>query len=465
MTLLLFQRLSAGKILLSCLLINSICQSIVCQKNITVLGTGYVGLVLGACLAKFGNHVICADIDIEKIAMLQQGKIPIFEPGLTELTLQQIKERRLTFSSNINKSIQESDVIFIAVGTPMDDTGRANLNALETVAKNIGQNLNGYKVICTKSTVPIGTGTLIRDIIFQQTGNINFDIVSNPEFLREGSAVKDFLEPDRVIIGLQSSDARRIMDEIYMPLHQQNIPFLYTDIITAETIKYAANSFLATKISYINEIANLCDKTGANIALVSEGMGLDKRIGKQFLNPGPGFGGSCFPKDAQALLHKASEVKVNLNVLKAALEANVYQRTVIINKVSQLLNHEFKNKTIAILGLAFKANTDDIRYSPALDIIQALVKQGALIKAYDPIAAENTKRILPTISYATSAEDASIGADCIIILTEWAEFKNIDFAKIIFLVNSPNIVDARNIINSDNLRKLGFNITNIGNYH
>lgn len=433
------------------------------QKNIAVLGTGYVGLIAGACFADFGNNVICADIIKEKIDTLNNGEIPIYEPGLKELVNKCIKNNNLKFTIDLEYAIKNSEIILIAVGTPMADNGQADLSAIKQVAEIIGKNLNNYKIICTKSTVPIGTGKLIKEIIKNLSNNINFDYLSNPEFLREGSALKDFLEPDRVIIGCESIHAYNIINEIYEPLINKKIPFLFTDVVTAETIKYASNSFLATKVSFINEIAELCEKIGANIELVAKGMGLDSRIGTKFLKPGPGFGGSCFPKDMQALIFLANNLGLNLKVLQASVEANEHQRELIINKLLNLLNYKIKNKKIGILGLAFKANTDDIRCSPSIDIIKKLLNLGAKINAYDPVAMNNTRKVLPNINYCQSAYEAIVNVDAILILTEWPEFMNLDLKIVGELVSNKIILDSRNILDSNTTRKFGFKFDNIGN--
>ncbi len=451
------------KRLVLCLLLFSSAYMEAAQSRIIgVLGTGYVGLVLGACLADFGHEVICADIDKEKIKMLSQGDIPIYEPGLKEIVDRAKKRRTLSFSDDPEAVVRDCQVIFIAVGTPMSDDGKADLSAIKAVAKMIGKNLNGYKVICTKSTVPIGTGKEIKEIIKEGSSGGEFDIVSNPEFLKEGAAVNDFLYPDRVVIGTESEKALRIMNEIYAPLASNNTPFLYTDVTTAETIKYASNSFLAVKISFINEIAHLCDMTGADVKTVAKGMGLDSRIGQKFLNPGPGFGGSCFPKDAQALLHRARSCSIELKIVKAALEANEDQKKRIFKKLSHLLDYNLHKKTIAILGLAFKANTDDVRHSPATTLIEHLREHDVIIKAYDPVAMENMKKVIPDIMYAHSIEEALTDADAVVILTEWDEFKALDLERVAALMNKPVLLDARNIINTQKLARLGFSFENIG---
>lgn len=448
-------------LLLFCVGTNSYCLAE--SYNVAVIGTGYVGLVLGACLGDFGHKVNCADIDTQKINLLNKGEIPIFEPGLKELVHQVVNRNNLSFTSNVNQAIQNADVVFIAVGTPMDTDGQADLSAVKAVAKVIGQNLNKYKLICTKSTVPIGTGKIIKNIIQTQDPKVEFDVASNPEFLREGSAVLDFLQPDRIVIGVESEKAKEILYGIYQPLMTQNVPMVTTDIATAEMIKYASNSFLATKISFINEIANLCEATGANVKMVSLAMGLDNRIGRHFLNPGPGFGGSCFPKDAEALLFKGRSAKVDLKVLKAALETNEVQKLRMFTKLKNLLNNNLKNKTIAVLGLAFKANTDDVRYSPSITFIEQILAHNGIVKAYDPAATDNMKKIFSNLQYCATLEETVKNADAIAIMTEWEEFRTMDLAKIRTLVHQPIILDTRNILNTTVLANLGFKFENVGN--
>lgn len=431
--------------------------------KISVIGSGYVGLVAGAGLAYFGNSVVCADIDNSKVELLNQGEIPIYEPKLKELISEQIKLDRLKFTSQVEDAIRSSDIIFIAVGTPMDDTGRTDLSYIEAVAKAIGKNLNGYKIICTKSTVPVNTGQLIKDLIsLESEDKFEFDVVSNPEFLKEGDAVNDFLNPDRVVLGVETEKAKEILNDIYRPLIERDIPFIYTSLNTAETIKYVANSFLATKISFINEVANFCEKVNADVLVVAKGIGLDKRIGQYFLNPGPGFGGSCFPKDTHSFLHKANQNGLNLQIVEAALKVNAQQRKHVFEKISNLLEGELEGKTIAILGLAFKAETDDIRESPAIYLIKEFLASKANIKAYDPMASNNMKHLYPDITYASSSADALSGADIAVILTEWKEFKELDLSKAASTMKNKVLFDARNILKVNELKDLGFKFANIG---
>ena len=433
------------------------------MKNIAVIGTGYVGLVSGAGISDYGHNVVCADIDISKIKRLQNGEITIYEPGLKELVNRNVQSNRLSFSSEVNKCIQRADVIFIAVGTPEGDNGSSDLSAVFDVARAIGNNLNGYKIICTKSTVPIGTGAKITEIIKETSNELNeFGYVSNPEFLREGSAVKDFLWPDRVIIGASCARDFDTMKNVYRPLFINETPVIETTIETAELIKYASNAFLSVKISYINEIANICDEIGADVHVVSKAMGIDGRISSKFLHPGPGFGGSCFPKDTKALISMAEEMGANLKVVKSAVEVNQLQKERMVKKLFNLFDGNVKNKTIAILGLAFKAQTDDVRESPAIDIIDALQSNGAIIKAFDPAANDNMKKLYNDLDTYVSWEEAVKDVDGVVIMTEWNEFRGMDLSKLKGLVKSPNILDCRNILKIDDLEKLGFKYDNVG---
>lgn len=431
--------------------------------KIAVIGTGYVGLVLGAGLAEFGHYVECADIDQEKVNKLNDGIIPIFEPGLSELVKKNCDNNSLLFTSDVDSAIQKADIVFIAVGTPTKEDGKADVSAVLSVVTRIGKNLNGHKIICTKSTVPIGMSHTIQSLIQPFETSTNFvDIVSNPEFLREGTAVQDFFNPDRVVIGANSEQATKILCDIYKPLLQKNIPFLITDIASSETIKYASNGFLAVKLSFINEIARLCEKVGANCYDVAKGIGLDPRIGNLFLKPGPGYGGSCLPKDTKALLSKGKEIGLELKLIKAAIEANDDQKSYIVEKIKTLLHNNLAEKTIAIWGLAFKANTDDIRESCAITIVQQLLEQGAHIKAYDPIASNNMRRILPDITYCSNKEDALEGADVLVILTDWQEFTSINTSTLSNLMKQKIIYDTRNILCELPLRTTGFTYCGLG---
>jgi len=432
------------------------------MRKIAIIGTGYVGLVSGAGIAEFGHDVTCVDIDKNKIQKLNSGEILIYEPELDSIVNRNKSKDRLKFSSDINKSIKSSDIIFIAVGTPQGKNGEADLTAIESVAKLIGENLNKYKIICTKSTVPIGTGKKIETIIKSINTSIEFDYVSNPEFLREGSAVKDFLKPDRVVIGARSKKAVEIMQDIYRPLYLNETPILSTSVETAEMIKYASNAFLALKISYINEIANLCDLVGADVQVVSKAMGQDGRISPKFLHPGPGFGGSCFPKDTMSLANIAKQNNIRMNTIEAAIKTNNAQKGLMVNKLKSLLNNKIKDKTIAVLGLAFKPQTDDIRDSASTIIIPRLIKEGAKINTYDPVAMDNFKSLKLNINYFNNWQDAVRDADALILLTEWNEFRGIDLSELKLLLKTPIVLDSKNILSIQKLRSFGFKYDNVG---
>ena len=433
------------------------------MKKITVIGTGYVGLVSGSGLADFGNHVTCIDVNGKRINSLSSGHIPFFEPGLTEIVERNMAADRLYFSTDVIGAISEADVIFIAVWTPMDSDGSADLSAIKDVSKTIGENIKSYTLIATKSTVPIGTGEIINSIISEHAPQSTiFDVVSNPEFLREGSAVRDFLFPDRVIIGTDSDQAIEIMREIYRPLFLNETPFIFTDIPTAETIKYASNAFLAVKVSYINELANLCDATGADIHVVARAMGLDGRISPKFLHPGPGFGGSCFPKDTRALIHSAETEGVELKVVKAAADANEVQIDVIIKKLEQLTSNSLNDERVAVLGLAFKANTDDIRESRAVVMVDYLLSREAEVAVYDPAAMSNMKQLYPDLDYAESVESAVRGASAVLVMTDWNEFRGMDLAHIGELMEKKVIVDAKNLLSREQLAENGFAFEGVG---
>jgi UDPglucose 6-dehydrogenase len=433
------------------------------MKNIAVVGTGYVGLVTGAGISDFGSKVCCLDIDIEKIKLLNNGKIPIYEPGLKDLVDRNIKSKRLTFSNDIEESIKYAEIIFIAVGTPENKSGEADISAVLQVAELIGKNLNNYKLICTKSTVPVGTGKQIINVINKhKQNNIQFDYCSNPEFLREGKAVSDFLRPDRVVLGVSSKKAYDYMKDIYRPLYINKTPLINTTIETAEMIKYAANAFLALKISYINEVANLCDEIGADINVVSEALGSDGRISPKFLHPGPGFGGSCFPKDTKALVKIAKKYELNMNTIDAAIKTNNYQRRRMFNKIENLLEGDLKNKKIAVLGLSFKQETDDVRESAAIEIILELINREVSINAYDPVANDSMKKLIPDIEYKLNWQSAVKGCDAVVIMTEWNEFRGLNLEELKELMFTPIILDTRNILNISELKRLEFKFDNVG---
>jgi len=430
--------------------------------HIGVIGTGYVGLVTGACFAEFGVYVTCVDKDTSKIELLKKGIVPFFEPGLEELVNKNLKTGRLRFSTELRDAVTDTLVIFIAVGTPPRGDGSADLSYVEEVARQIATHMNGYKVIVTKSTVPVGTGERLKRIISEHLKeNHRFDIVSNPEFLREGSAIEDFMRPNRVVIGAESPEAIAIMKDLYRPLYLIETPFVITSIETAELIKYASNSFLAVKISFINEIANLCEKVGADVHMVAKGMGLDQRIGPKFLHPGPGFGGSCFPKDTLALIKLAEEHGEEMNIVRAAVMVNLKQRERMVKKITSSMG-DLKGKTLAVLGLSFKPNTNDIREAPSIYIIEQLKKLGATLKAYDPAAMNEMKQIFPDIIYAKDAYDAVDGADAVIIVTEWNEFRNLDLERIKSLMRGNFFFDLRNIYEPEKMRNSGFIYHSVG---
>lgn len=430
--------------------------------HVAVIGTGYVGLVTGACFAEFGVDVTCVDIDEEKIARLSEGIVPIYEPGLEQMVTKNMQAGRLHFTTDIRQAVEQSLVIFLAVGTPPKEDGSADLRHVEEVARSVALYMNGYKVIVTKSTVPIGTGERLRKLIREhQPKAFNFGIVSNPEFLREGAAINDFMRPDRVVIGSRDEEAIAIMRDLYRPLYLIETPFVITSLESAELAKYAANAFLATKISFINEIANLCDAIGCDVHDVAKAMGMDRRIGNKFLHPGPGFGGSCFPKDTRALSAVARQFDSEALIVDAVIEVNERQRSRMIPKIEKLLGG-LQGKTLAILGLAFKPETDDMREAPSVDIIRGLVERGAVIKAYDPVAVPEAKKILPDIAYTGDEYEAVTGADALVFMTEWNQFRALDMKRIKELMRTPKIADLRNIYEPDSIRELGFDYVGVG---
>ena len=432
------------------------------MRHIAIIGTGYVGLVSGSGISDFGHKVICADIDEEKIKVLQTGKIPIYEPGLDELVERNTKAERLSFSIDVGKTIRDSEVIFIAVSTPQSENGEADISAVKAVAKTIGQNLNNRKVVCTKSTVPIGTGKLVTSIINENNPEkMEFDYVSNPEFLREGSAVKDFLWPDRLVIGTESEWGFEVIRDVYRPLYINETPIVHTTVETAELIKYASNAFLSLKISYINEISALCEKVGADVHVVAKTMGSDGRISPKFLHPGPGFGGSCFPKDTSALVSMAQNKNVPMRTIQAAIETNAHQKKRMVKKL-QALTGDFSGLTIGILGLAFKSKTDDVRESPSLEMVGSLLKAGAQVKAYDPEANTSFAEFYPQITYCKTWEEAVKDTDAVAVMTEWNEFRTMDAKTLKNLMKSPIILDTRNILSRKELQKNGFSFDNVG---
>lgn len=431
--------------------------------NIAVVGTGYVGLVTGTCFAETGNNVICVDNNANKVKSLQSGKIPIFEPGLELLFDRNTKEGRLHFTTDLNSAVQKSQIIFLALPTPPGEDGSADLSYIMGVASDLGDIISDYKVIIDKSTVPVGTAEKVAAVLAKKLPKKLFDVVSNPEFLREGVAVEDFMKPDRVVIGTKSEKARKLMKQLYEPFIRQGNPIYFMDERSAEMTKYAANSYLATRISFMNEIANLCEKTGANVDMVRIGMGSDLRIGKRFLFPGIGYGGSCFPKDVQALAKTASDHSYDFKILKAVMKVNSLQKHILTKKIKKYFKNEVAGKTVGIWGLAFKPNTDDIREAPALTIINELLSLGAKVIAFDPEAMENIKNIYgDQIQLATGMYEAIKDADCLAIMTEWNEFRTPDFDKIEKLIANKAIFDGRNLYDVEQMKALGFHYESIG---
>ena len=427
--------------------------------NISIIGAGYVGLVSGACFAELGNKVICADNDVKKISGLKKGLIPIYEPGLEELILNNLKNKRLKFTSSIGEAVKASEVIFIAVGTPAFENGEADLTGIENVARSIAQNMDGYRLVVEKSTVPVETCAWVKKTIATYIRkSYKFDVVSNPEFLREGCAINDFTRPDRIVVGVESAKARQIMTNLYQPL---NRPVLITNIKSAELIKHASNAFLATKISFINALARICDRVGADVKEVAQGMGLDNRIGRHFLDAGLGYGGSCFPKDLEAFITIAGKLGYDFKILKAVRDTNEDQRKFVLQKIKDAL-WIIKGKTIAVLGLAFKPNTDDLRNSPSIDLINALIEEGAKIRVYDPKSMGKARKILKDAIFCKDSYQAAKGADCLIVATEWNEFKELDFIKLKKMLKRPLIIDGRNIYDLKLLKELGFTYIGVG---
>jgi len=431
--------------------------------KICVVGSGYVGLVTGACLADFGNDVTGVDKDHGKVEALRNGRIPIFEPGLASLVLNNMGDGRLRFTTHLGPAIEKAQAVFIAVGTPPRDDGSADLTFIEQVATSIGEHLNGYKVIVTKSTVPTGTGQMIEEIVRQESQDkYEFAVVSNPEFLREGSAIEDFLHPDRVVVGTKDPKAIAMMRQIYAPLRVADVPFVETDVESAELIKYASNGFLATKISFINEMAALCEAYDADVKVVAKGMGLDKRIGPQFLNPGPGFGGSCFPKDTRALSQIAHLKGLEFHIIDAVLKANEVTKTRMLTKIRHAMGGELSGKTMAVLGLSFKPDTDDIRESPALPILKGLLEGQAKVRAYDPEAMPECRKLYPQVTYCADPYEAAEGADALVIVTEWNLFRALEWSRLKEVLAEPLVIDLRNIYAPAMVAKEGFQYHSVG---
>ena len=430
--------------------------------NIAIVGTGYVGLVAGACLADLGNDVICVDLDEEKINLLKKGGVPIYEPGLSDILKRNIKEERIMFTTDIKEGISNSRAIFIAVGTPPGKNHEADLGAVKAVAKSIGENMKEYKVIINKSTVPVGTADTVRKIISEnQKGSIDFDVVSNPEFLREGEAIGDFTNPDRIVVGADSEKARVIMNDIYKGISRVDKPILFTDVKSAEMIKYASNAMLATRISFMNEVAQLCEKVGADVKAVAKGMGLDKRIGPKFLQAGVGYGGSCFPKDVNAFRETMKENGVNGLIMDAVEKVNYEQKRSLLPKIKKMLP-ELRGRKIAVWGLAFKPKTDDMREAPSIVVIEQLQKEGAKIVAFDPEAEQTARKIFKNIEYVKNPYDAVKDADLLVIVTEWNEFRELDKEKIKAMMKKPNIIDGRNVYEPGIMLEAGFNYVGVG---
>lgn len=436
--------------------------------KIAIVGTGYVGLVTGTCFAEMGTEVFCIDIDHNKIDKLKNGIIPIFEPGLDEMVERNHKAGRLNFTTDLSSILNEVDIVFSAVGTPPDEDGSADLKYVLDVARTIGQELNKYMVIVTKSTVPVGTAKLIKKTIQDELDkrgltDLKFDVASNPEFLKEGAAITDFMQPDRVVVGVESEEAKQLMERLYKPFTLNNYRIIYTDIPSAEMIKYAANAMLATRISFMNDIANMCEIVGADINMVRKGIGADVRIGSKFLYAGCGYGGSCFPKDVKALIHTADNLGYEMKILEAVEEVNESQKKILFEKLMKYYDNDIKGKTIAVWGLAFKPKTDDMREAPSLVIIDKILEAGGKVKAYDPVAMEEAERILgDSITYAKDIYDATLEADAILMVTEWNEFRLPTWEVIKKTMNKPVVFDGRNIYNKQEMNEIGFDYFGIG---
>ena len=434
--------------------------------RIAMIGTGYVGLVSGACFSEFGIEVACVDKDGDKIARLNRGEVPIYEPGLDQLLEANTAAGRLTFSTDLPGAVAGADAVFIAVGTPgRRGDGHADLTYVHEAAREIAAALTGYAVVVTKSTVPVGTGAEVARIVREACPNAEFDVASNPEFLREGAAINDFMRPDRVVIGTEAERAREILREIYRPLFLIETPILFTKLETAELIKYAANAFLATKITFINEIANLCEAVGADVHDVARGIGLDGRIGRKFLHPGPGYGGSCFPKDTLALARTAQQVGEPCRIVETVIEVNDRQKRRMADKVIAHCGGSVAGKTIAVLGLTFKPNTDDMRDAPSLEILPALLRAGAAVRAYDPVGQDEARKLLDGVFFCDGAYEAMEGADALVIITEWNAFRALDLERVKQAMAAPVMVDLRNIYNPDEMAAAGFRYTSVGRPH
>jgi len=431
--------------------------------RIAVIGTGYVGLVSGACFSEFGVEVVCVDKDVAKIARLQQGEMPIFEPGLDALVATNAAAGRISFTTDLPAAVAGAEAVFIAVGTPSRrGDGHADLSYVYAAAEEIGRALTDYAVVVTKSTVPVGTGREVATILRRTRPQGGFDVASNPEFLREGSAIEDFVRPDRVVIGAESDRARDILHALYRPLYLIETPMVFTDIETAELIKYAANAFLATKITFINEIADLCEKVGADVQEVAKGIGLDGRIGRKFLHAGPGFGGSCFPKDCRALVRTAHEAEVPLSIIETVVRVNDARKQRMAEKIVAACGGNVAGKTLAVLGLTFKPNTDDMRDSPSLAILPRLTESGAVIRAFDPEGMDEAKKVLPSLVYCADAYATMAGADALVLLTEWNAFRALDLVRVRSLLAHPLVIDLRNIYHPSEMAAAGLSYVSVG---
>ena len=431
--------------------------------RIAMIGTGYVGLVSGTCFSEFGITVTCVDKDVGKIEKLHQNVMPIYEPGLDQMVADNVKAGRLSFTTDLKAAVAEADAVFIAVGTPSRrGDGHADLSYVYAAAEEIADAMTGYTVIVNKSTVPVGTGDEVEKIIRARRPDAKFDVVSNPEFLREGSAINDFMRPDRVVIGTESDDARAVMRQLYRVLYLIETPIVFTSRRTSELIKYAGNTFLATKITFINEIADLCEKVGADVHDVAKGIGLDGRIGKKFLHPGPGYGGSCFPKDTLALVKTARDYNAPLRIVETVVAVNDERKKAMAARVAEAVGGSLAGKTIAVLGLTFKPGTDDMRDSPSLDIVPALIDGGATVRAFDPEGMDEAKHMMPSVVYCEDAYETMQGADVIVVITEWNEFRALDLKRVKSLLKSPVVVDLRNVWDPAEMRQAGFNYRCIG---
>jgi UDPglucose 6-dehydrogenase len=431
------------------------------MKRICVMGTGYVGLVSGACLADFGNAVVCVDIDEARVDRLRGGEVPIYEPGLEELVGRNRDRGRLSFSADVAFAIKSSDIVFICVGTPSLPTGEVDMSYVHAAARSIGQYMEDYKIVVNKSTVPVGTGDEVGAIIHEVRPDADIDVVSNPEFLREGSAIDDFMHPDRVVIGASSRRAMEAIIDVYRPLYQRDVPMVLTDVQSAEMIKYASNAMLAAKISFINEIANICEAFGADVTAVARGMGLDQRIGPRNLYAGAGYGGSCFPKDVQGLAAVARKAGVDAPVVQSIDPSNVQQRRHMVDKLRDLIG-DFSGQTVCLLGLSFKPDTDDLREAPAMEMIEVLLKEGATVRAYDPVAMEHARQTFPDLVCCDDPYAAAAGADVCVLMTEWNEFRNMDLPRVHTALASPRLLDCRNVYDPREMAQMGFDYVSVG---